>query len=627
MRYIGIVLGIFAGLLGVQLLMATPVLAADDFTTDYNVTYDIQENGLTNITQQITLTNLQNGTYAKEFTLTVSSVKPENIKASQNNVPLDTQVTQDGDKTQIKVPFKTKVIGKDKSFTWVITYDTKDVVSTIGQVRSILIPRIGGMENIGSYDLSLKIPQSFGTPALMSIAAQNKVAQGTKNVYTYTKDQLGKEGISAIFSTSQQYNFTLNYPLVNTTLIPVQKVITLPPTTPYQTIYLDKITPTPDSVAVDPDGNWLAKFTVSGNKNTNVKVTGKVKLFLTPQYKQPLLSIQKLQLTQSQPYWETDQATVTSLVDQLFNNKQASSSAVNAASAINNITQYIVGNMVYVPRQNDFSNRGALNAFEKPQAVSDLGFADVTVTLARAVQIPAREVLGYTDVSGITGLGQNNSSKLHAWTEYYDENVGWVPIDAAWSQITGGVKVANTWDLRHIVLAYWGNHSDTPLPAGFTQSSVQAGNDVQFSPTDSFPDIAPSLVLAVAVNTANIAGLPVSATLHITNIGKVALPPGTVTLSSNDYTIIGQNRFAEGVIPPRAMLDIPFTFSTKHYFSLASGTVKASMNGTTYTLPVIVLPFAGHYKRNILLPILAGMVIGILHYFGLRRNILNKRKQ
>lgn len=48
-------------------------------------------------------------------------------------------------------------------------------------------------------------------------------------------------------------------------------------------------------------------------------------------------------------------------------------------------------------------------------------FANVFVALMRLNNIPCKYIQGYM----ITPYGQS----LHAWAEFYDENIGWIPVD------------------------------------------------------------------------------------------------------------------------------------------------------------------------------------------------------
>lgn len=56
-------------------------------------------------------------------------------------------------------------------------------------------------------------------------------------------------------------------------------------------------------------------------------------------------------------------------------------------------------------------------------------FANATAVMLRALGVPARYVTGYcTNV--VDGKATVTSDNAHAWVEYFDERIGWIPLDA-----------------------------------------------------------------------------------------------------------------------------------------------------------------------------------------------------
>lgn len=62
-------------------------------------------------------------------------------------------------------------------------------------------------------------------------------------------------------------------------------------------------------------------------------------------------------------------------------------------------------------------------------------FANATALMLRALNIPARYVTGYC-VNIVDGKAIVTSDNAHAWVEYYDTNIGWIPLDATSSDFT-----------------------------------------------------------------------------------------------------------------------------------------------------------------------------------------------
>lgn len=57
-------------------------------------------------------------------------------------------------------------------------------------------------------------------------------------------------------------------------------------------------------------------------------------------------------------------------------------------------------------------------------------YATAAATMLRALGVPARYVTGYYAVANYDRWTMVTSDNAHAWVEYYDENVGWIPLEA-----------------------------------------------------------------------------------------------------------------------------------------------------------------------------------------------------
>lgn len=56
-------------------------------------------------------------------------------------------------------------------------------------------------------------------------------------------------------------------------------------------------------------------------------------------------------------------------------------------------------------------------------------FANATAVMLRALGVPARYVTGYC-ANVVDGKATVTSDNAHAWVEYFDERIGWIPLDA-----------------------------------------------------------------------------------------------------------------------------------------------------------------------------------------------------
>ena len=115
-------------------------------------------------------------------------------------------------------------------------------------------------------------------------------------------------------------------------------------------------------------------------------------------------------------------------------------------------------------------------------------YAAALAWLVRADHYPARVAFGFTIGSAVSSKSSGvtydlSSLDLHAWTEVYFQNFGWVPFDATPSSgLTGSVQTA------------WAPGTDAPstptTPVGTPSSSTSAGVGGGRAPGDK-PTIAP----------------------------------------------------------------------------------------------------------------------------------------
>ena len=150
------------------------VFAEGEFTTAYGVTYEVLENGETQVTQNIALTNKTKDFYASEYTLIIGSPRVKDIVATDPQGPLKTNVQTQEDRTQIHVVFNSPIVGLDKTLNWTLKYKTLDTAVKSGSVWEVNIPRLSPQAEIEAYNVTLKVPTSFGPLMYVSPAPVNQ---------------------------------------------------------------------------------------------------------------------------------------------------------------------------------------------------------------------------------------------------------------------------------------------------------------------------------------------------------------------------------------------------------------------------------------------------------------------
>lgn len=447
----------------------SPVNASGEFNTDYNVTYTVKENGMTEVSNKITLTNNYSDTYATTYSIVLDSIDPINAKAySVEGKAYSLTTSKENNKTTLKVEFPDTVVGKDKSRIFNINFEESTFAVRTGEVWEISIPRISEDSSFSTYNLRLQIPEKFGQEAYISPNPRQRLNQNGFLVYEFNKKDVEKTGIVAGFGAFQVFSFNLSYHLENPLSKMATTEITLPPDTAYQKVYYEDINPRPNNMYVDSDGNWIAEYTLEARQRVDVAAKGEVQIFsnFRPFQKPTQESINEN--LQGKEYWDITNPEIVKLSQTLKTPKQ--------------IYDFVSTklNYDYTRVKANVERLGAVGALQNPTSAICMEFTDLFITLARSSGIPAREVNGfaYTENPEIQPLSLVNDV-LHAWPEYYDKDKNvWIPVDPTWGSTTGGVDYFSKLDLRHFTFVIHGKDSKTPYAAGSYKLGSNPQKDV-----------------------------------------------------------------------------------------------------------------------------------------------------
>lgn len=516
--------------------IAPNALAASEFIESHKTVYSVNSSGSTEVSDTITLTNKLSNVYADKYFLSVGFTNLTNVKVTGSNGLIPAVVTPTKNQTTISIEFVNKVVQKDKSNVFVVSYETPDIASKNGAVWEINIPRLEIQNDMGNYDVILNVPSDFGLAAFITPEPVSKTAYtptlNVSNSYEFLMELNGNKSISAVFGTTQYMNFNLRYYLENIDPIAKEMSITLPPDTNYQTVWLKNIDPTPKNVTTDVDGNWLAIYKMNANEQINITATGIVKMSFLPT---PLkLSTEELsRYTQASDLWNIKSSRIADLASNLRTPRS--------------IYQYVVDHLSYdYSKLNGNNTRlGADSVLDWPTSAICTDYSDLFVALSRAQGIPARELEGFAFTSN-DKLRPVSLSKdiLHSWPEYYDTSKqSWVYVDPTWESTTGGIDYFNKIDLNHFVFAIHGISSYQPLPAGAFKKEGTPSKDVNVTATNA--EVFPSPNIEIIVN---------EAVLTMKNTGQVAVR-GDLLVSSSPTAIIDYKTFVE-TLPPMGEVDI-----------------------------------------------------------------------
>jgi len=592
-------------------LITSPARAVGEFYTSYDINYTVQTSGITKSKYNITLTNKLSNIYATEFTISVGSTQIKNISAYDQQGSLETKIDQGDKTTNITIPFKQKVVGKDKSHQFNLEFDSLDFANQLGSVWEISIPKLSKTEDLKTYDLNLNVPTSLGAPAFISPQPINQLSQSGYTTYQFSQTDLLEKGVSATFGRYQYFDFSLTYHLVNPNIYPTKTEIALPPDSSFQKLIYQTLQPPPSQISVDQDGNWLALYQLGPKQELEITATGSAEIHLTPRQDYPQYVLEDLQsYLNEQKYWEIFNPKLQDLAEQLTTPRE--------------IYHYVVNNLIYdYGRLGETTTRyGAANAIDNQDSAICTEFTDLFVSLARAAGIPARAVNGfaYTTNSALRPLSLQKDV-LHAWPEYYDQTKSlWIPVDPTWGNTTNGIDYFNQLDLNHFSFVFLGQHSNYPIPAGAYKTINDQNKDININFGNSTTP-SPSIGLEINLAQRSIAGLPVNGSIVINNTGNVALYNQDIYITAKQLQF-SENHWQIAVLPPFSSHSINFTIPATAWTKSFSGSITVTSDLDSISHSFQLVPLHSFIIFNPLTFQIAGAMFSLLAFWLARKLVI-----
>lgn len=561
-----------------HLIFIKPIFADEVFKADYNVTYTVSNNASTRVNFEVSLTNQTAQYYASRYDIQIGFKDLQNLKAYDPDGPLTPTVTKSEKGQNIELNFNKQVVGLNNKLTFNLSFETSELAQNTGIVWEINIPGISSQNDFSSFNVTVYYPEFLGRPVFIkpNVIPASAVSS---NSLKFTKKELGASGISIAFGPYQIYKFNLTYHLGNRNLFPVSTEIALPPSTNYQEVLIDNITPRPKAVREDSDGNWLAEYNLLPSQNVKVLVQGTAKIFLNP--KTEILSDKKLsEYLKEKPYWQTTNSRVKSLAEDLKTPR--------------NIYNYVVDSLSY-----DFSRvtqnkprQGAINIINEPASAVCLEFTDLFVTLARAAGIPAREVDGFANTKNTQERPLSLvKDVLHAWPQYYDsEKQTWIMVDPTWGNTTGGVDYFDVLDFDHFAFVIKGQDSSYPVPAGgYKLEKNRSEKDVDVSVSSVF-NKNQSFKTFIDIPESALPGFPVIGNIKIENTGNAVLENQDININSSLLSAETRSIHIEKVLP-FASVDVPIKFRRTSFLTNDTDMVKIQVGNKIYYRKILISPF------------------------------------
>ena len=598
--------GIFLPFLKVQKVESA------SFSVSYDMTFTLQENGSAKVIQKIVLQNLTADLYPSEYSLNIGASDIKSASGTDSLGSFKVSSKKDKGLTILSAKLNDKVIGKNKLTKFTLNYTINNISTKNGNMWEVLTPGINTSEKLGSFSLKLKTPKNFGK--LYSIYPKpNKTTENKSfRTFTFNKKDSPSETIIASFGDFQVAEFSFREKLKNPNFFSKEERILLPRDTNFQEVNFTKINPRPEKIEEDADGNYFALYKLDAGEEKDILIEGVVKIdksisdiFTKENTNNELISNQK--------YWDTTSKNILDKASEL--------------SDVKEIYEFVIQTLVFnneIVEKNINQRLGGSSALSNPKEALSSEFVDLFISLSRAKNIPAREVIGFVvgDGTSLTPTivnGKESSEKLHTWVEYFDnENKRWVQVDPTWAS-TRRVDYFDYTDANHFALFIRESSSEEPKIPEMFWSSTDNSSDVSFVNEEFNFSANPTVELGISKT---ISGFPTGGKIIIKNDTGKSLRYSRINISAESMQLIGEENQEIGTILPFSEYVVNIKLRSGSVFKSGEGKLTTKLVGYDQGVEktfeeskvIAISPFFSFNTPQVLLLFLLLATLGGLFY-------------
>jgi transglutaminase-like putative cysteine protease len=408
----------------------------------------------------------------------------------------------------VTVPYPRPVYS-GQQFVIQMEYDTSELIEKVGSLTNIYIPGLSetyeeertngdtGITTAITYDTYLRIPDEADAPTftLPQPAAVSK--SNSETVYQFDTESILGTVVWHQIGTEQTYYFKLIQPLPATDhttpetlefLTKNEYRITLPRdySENNQNAFYINITPEPDAMELDDDGNLIASFILDATRDQSIVAEGYITTSIDgPSGADiPTSTLEDIprdtmeKYLQPAQYWESDDPEIIAKAEELMEGTET------VYGILKNDYLFIIDSIDY----DDFKygerneRKGALATLRGDSSVC-MEYSDLLIALARAQGIPARAAYGY----GYDPKYPPSQQEEHQWVQAWVPDYGWLTLDPTWGE-TGREFIGR--DLDHALWYVASADPNDPSPLEVFSGSSQIyteENTIEIIAVDTIP--------------------------------------------------------------------------------------------------------------------------------------------
>ena len=478
---------------------------AVDFIENSSINYKVESDGSMRIREVKEVKNISANFYIPkntEETFIISAFKTRSKTLNKDlekvattiqvkdlsGQDLDSNIQINEKNIEVKVPLQERINRGDTS-TVVLEYQNFELAGKSGNVWNFYLPGYAKgffddqESSVGSvtrreYDIALELSNSFDEPNFIHPEPTRKTILNSYTKYHFEPSELEGNPLWVQIGSQQYYDFTITQEVdiakgFGSKIFKTWYDLILPrdASSTNQKVYFDSISPQPQYIKKDGEGNIIARFGFTDQSITEIKVKGTIVTNMTTSLnaaesafitdinlsKEYFTSNDQIyifeDLLQEQPYWEVDAPKIQEVASELKSNEK------KIYNVLLKDYLFVTETVDYDKLKKGVSNvrQGALTTLEGGSSVC-MEYSDLLITLLRAQGIPSRAAFGY----GFDHRSAAGTQEKHQWAETYFPNYGWVAVDPTWGD-TGRRNYIGG-DVDHALWYVAGRGINSPTP-------------------------------------------------------------------------------------------------------------------------------------------------------------------
>lgn len=545
------------------LLSTSSLLAAQQNNTYLDISYSLFQSGDLKTDLKFTIENNSIiPTVVNYYTISLPYSNVSNLAVIYKGRKLERSIHKQSVGSDVVVNFDSAVIPVNSQLTFTASFSTAEFIDVSKEVAYLSFPNT--FPDISVNSVVINLPSDWASVAWASGLIKSNQVKDKNRIIEFRSPT--EEYLNLVLGETLSYGFRIDKVLTNADTQEKFFDVSLPPWNENQRVLFSNISPPPNLVTEDKEGNTTFSYLVKKGQSLKVSIEGEIMLIEGSSK----LDIEKLgEYLIISGYWKLDNDSEYVRAALFLKNKglniNSTEGAFNDLKSekerelfVKEVYNYVIER--FKPAQASESSQenplraGASQALKKEGGAVPEDYVDLLISILRHFGVPSRMVVGYVPESA----GYKAAGFFHSWLEYWDQDgQRWKTLDPALDD-SAEASLYNKPLGDHITLLQRGNNSILPKLTYFSDSEFIITN------TLSQMDEHVNAQIDLLVNSAKLTSKYIQADLKVTNTGNVPVKVSNLKLlnSENDSVDIQiLSSLNDSVIVPGAEVLIPVSLS------------------------------------------------------------------